>query len=213
MTKKTVYIFFIFVCAFIGFGGAVLQAAEDSSHETTPFWRTKTKVLKKITDERAIIVSVKSVKTGEGSRLLMSGGGLVKLPMEKVFVETQKYENLKRVSDHVREVDYRASKKELYLHTEAYSYHARMTMVLTPQNIDEKYRRIHFKIVRGNFLGMEGAFTFENYKPEATLMGFQAQYDYKKLPMPQFFVEFGLEFVLQKVAGLMRRYLEKESRL
>lgn len=184
-----------------------------------PFWRVKPPLLKKIIDNRDIIVSVSTLERVEKKSglhtLLMRGGGMVKKESTLVFAEVLKYENLKKVSERIVEVQFSSEKNELYVHCEAFNYHARMWMSVTPlhekgENSDPKLK---FKVLRGNFVGMEGEFIFENYKPGITLMGFNATFDYKTLPMPRFFVEFGLEIVLQKVARDMRAFLEKSPSL
>lgn len=181
-----------------------------------PFWRVKPKLLNKILENRDIIVSVSTkVKKSDLYMLQMHGGGMVKNESSLVFAEVQKYENLKKISPRIVEVKVTPDKSEIFIHCEAFNYHARMWMSVSPSpNIAQnKDRRLNFKVLRGNFVGMAGAFTFENYKPGITLMGFNATYDYKDLPMPRFFVEFGLEVVLQKVARDMRAFLEKASGL
>lgn len=197
-------------------GLSVLSFFTLSMAAELPFWRTKTKVLNKITEERAIVVLVKADENSKGPHTLkMQGGGLTRRSATYIFNETQKYEKLTEVSDHVREVKWNASRQELYVHTEAFQYHARMTMKVEPvaAKAGEKISRLNFKVIQGHFTGMEGAFTYEEHKPEATLMGFEAEYKYTVLPMPRFFIEFGLEVVLQKVAGRMRTYLENQPRL
>ena len=171
----------------------------------------KPKVLKKITDDRAIIVLVGAeLKKNKLSELKMQGGGLIKKSPAKVAVRVQRYEDLPGISDYIKEVKVSSDRKEVFIHTEAFKYHARMKMKISPEKVSDTLEKLEFTIIEGNFKGMTGHFTFEKHKPSATLMGFEARYEYKKLPMPQFFLEFGLEFVLQKVAAKMRTYLENE---
>lgn len=182
-----------------------------------PFWRAKPKVFKKVTDERQIVVSVNaeklSTKSAEGntSILRMEGGGLVKADAQAVYSEAQKYNELKEVSEHVLEVRVGPSPQDLFLHTAAFNYHARMTMRVTPEVAGDGVRHLRFVVIEGNFKGMKGEFSFVDYADshqKGALMGFHAEYKYKVLPMPQFFVEFGLEVVLQRVASRMRSFLE-----
>jgi len=180
--------------------------------EDAPFWRTKEKVLARITNERAIVVTVKAIAKGKGqSQLLMHGGGLTRISHDLAFQRATQYEELKKISDHIREVRWNSQQSMLYVHTEAFRYHARMHMKITTEKPSPKVNKIRFRVVEGNFKGMEGVFTFEDYRANEALMGFYSTFDYKKLPMPEFFVRFGLEVVLQKVAGLMRTQLEKPN--
>lgn len=191
--------------------GALIVRPMFADSSQKPFWRTKTKVLKKITDERAIVVSVNAKKNGGVYLLSMHGGGMTNRAAGEAYAQAKKYENLKKVSDHILEAKFNQQLNQLYLHTVAFRYHARMTMKMEVDETNAKERLIRFRVIDGNFKGMTGAMAFEDFKPGATLMGFEAEYRYQKLPMPQFFVEFGLEVVLQKVAARMRTFLEKES--
>jgi len=185
--------------------------AEDLAIQV-PFWRAKEKVFRRITEDRDIIVSVTTEDLGAGKSVLhMKGGGLTRRELTSVFKEVQRYDQLLRITSHIREVRWNEPRKEMFLHCEAFNYHARMTMKIL---VEEKPTpRLRFEVVEGDFLGMKGAFSFEEYKTTQTVMGYAADYEYKKLPFPRFFVEFGLEVVLQKVASLMRSFLEKQSSL
>jgi hypothetical protein len=183
------------------------------SPDKNPFWKSKPSALKKVTDERAILVvvtgNIKIPQSSSQKRLKMQGGGLIHRPLESTFTAIQQYEKLKQVSDHIIEVKPRVEKSEVYIHTAAYDYHARMTMSVTPKSCEAHHCELRFKVIEGHFKGMLGAFTLDEWKPGRTLLGFESQYDYTVLPMPNFFIEFGLEFMLQKVAGDMRTFLEK----
>lgn len=178
------------------------------------FWRSKPKSMAQIIDERAIVVSVKSTpSTQNKKKLIMVGGGMVNSSNETAFLGAKNYEQLREVSEYIREVKFNSKEDTLFMHTEAFQYHARMTMRVTGDESDKNFIRLKFIVIEGNFKGMHGEFSFEKYKPNKTLMGYFAEYEYVKLPMPQFFVEFGLEFVLKRVAQKMRTVLEKNSAL
>jgi hypothetical protein len=187
-----------------------LVLAQADTSLPAAFWRNKENVMRKITEDRTIVVSVNAKKRdAKMSNLDMVGGGLTRQYHHVAFAKAQKYENLKKVSDHIREVRWDAAKSELYVHTEAFRYHARMRMRIRTVSPTAEVAQIHFEVIEGNFKGMVGLFSFEKFKAQSCLMGFQSRYVYEKLPMPNFFVEFGLELVLQKVAGLMCQFLEK----
>lgn len=215
------YLFIFFTLLLVGAANKLWCAnstmASSAQYVEKPFWRIKPKLLKKILDERSIIVSVSTIekKTNQSAlhRLLMRGGGMIKRGVADTFAEVQKYENLKKVSSRIVEVKFFSEKNELFVHCEAFNYHARMWMSVDPtqEKTENGERQLKFKVLRGNFVGMTGVFTFENHKPGITLMGFHAEYEYQTLPMPRFFVEFGLEVVLQKVARDMRTFLEKTT--
>jgi len=204
-------IFFVFLGGFFASGFAFSLAWAD---DPVPFWRAKPKVFAKITDERQIIVSVDAEKHGAKSVLRMDGGGLVTAPCAAAFAEAQKYQELKEVSDHVVEVRTGPAEDDLFVHTQAFNYHARMSMKVKTDTDTAGIKHLRFTVVEGNFKGMTGDFNFAAYdkqnQTKKTVLGFHAEYEYDVLPMPQFFVEFGLEVVLQRVASEMRSFLEKK---
>jgi hypothetical protein len=193
-------------------GGGLLHASTATTPAVVkPFWQSKPRVFERVVEQREIVVLVANEKSEKPPSVLrLQGGGYVRQHPRRVFSEVQNYHSLKDLSDYVREVRFDAEKQQVFLHTEAFGYHARMTMKVTPEELPGS-RRLHFVVVEGNFKGMTGAFTFEDFKSGQTLMGFDARYEHVKLPMPAFFVEFGLEVILQKMAGRMRTFLEKAS--
>lgn len=196
------------------------QAPVEGTQTDQPFWRAKPKIFAKVTEERAIVVNVKAEKTKDHAKanvLHMQGAGLVHSDASLVFTESQKFNELKEISDHIVEVKVGPSVNDVFIHTEAFNYHARMTMRVTPETAKDGVRHLKFIVLEGNFKGMTGEFTYSEFKPlaglskhikKATLLGFNADYEYDVLPMPQFFVEFGIEVVLQRVASRMRAFLE-----
>ncbi len=209
---------------FVDFASAV--DLKPASAAIEPFWRAKPKVFEKITNERQVVVSVNAEKiknpgAGDTNKniLRMDGAGLVNTEVEPTYLEAQKYDELKQISDHVIEVKVGPSPQDVFIHTEAYNYHARMTMRVTPAKDKDGSRHLRFQVLEGNFKGMTGEFSFSAYQPtgalgklvkNATVLGFHAEYEYTVLPMPQFFVEFGIEVVLQRVASRMRSFLEEK---
>jgi Polyketide cyclase / dehydrase and lipid transport len=217
------------IIIFCVFAAVSVSAADSVSPlPPLPFWRAKPKVFAKITDERQIVVSVNAEKRGSKSVLLMDGGGLVSAPAETSFAEAQKYQNLKELSDDIVEVKTGPAADDVFIHTQAFNYHARMMMKVTTETVAVAAKKtvtetksspqaatatvesqhLRFTVVDGNFKGMTGEFNFSPYKSK-TILGFHAEYEYDVLPMPKFFVEFGLEVVLQRVASRMRSYIEE----
>jgi hypothetical protein len=192
------------ICVF--FAPLTMQA------EDKPFWRTKEKAMDKITRERAIIVSVKAeeVKVIKKRRLTMVAGGQVNAPVQKAFAIATDYNRLKEVSDHFKEVKFDPATHQLYVHGVAFNYHARMYILMKENIEDANNPRIEWRVVKGEFLGMQGHVSFENYQNKS-LMGLYANYEAEKLPLPEFFIEFALEVVIQRVGTLMRSFIEKNA--
>lgn len=179
----------------------------------TPFWKAKPKVYAKIRDENAIIVSVNAAEEKADPKkpniMRMQGGGIISTPQQFAFDRSRDFSNLKKVSSHVRRADYNAKDQTLDLRTEAFNYTAIMKLKIERvENSSEK--AIAFKVIEGHFLGMEGKVSFIEVTPIKSEIGFSAGYRYDKLPFPQFFVEFGLEVVIQKIAALLRTNIENQ---
>lgn len=179
----------------------------------TPFWKSKEKIYARIRDEKSIIVSVKAEPEKADPKkpniMRMIGGGIIATPQNFAFERSVDFANLKKVSSHVRRADYNAKDQTLDLHTEAFNYHAHMKLkVNRVETAAEK--AILFKVIQGHFLGMEGKVSFVEVSPLRSEIGFAAGYRYDKLPFPQFFVEFGLEVVVQKIAALLRTNIENQ---
>ncbi|RME16775.1 MAG: hypothetical protein D6797_03825 [Bdellovibrio sp.] len=171
-----------------------------------PFWRVKPKVYQKILENRSIVVSVKTQPLKGGlHQLYMQGAGIVSAPLKYCFAQARQFENLKKVSSYIVSARFHSKSQRLYLHTKAYGFHAQMLMQIyvAPSAF------IHWKVVAGSFTGLRGVFVFKSVGAEKTELSLTAIYPYKTLKMPHFFVEFGLEVILQKVAWKMRRFIEE----
>lgn len=189
-------------------------ASADLLPESPAFWKTKEKVYKKIRDERAIIVSVQAKKNLdkvplEPYILHLTGGGHMNVPVQFAYEKAKDLSNLKKVSSHIVESKYNANDQTLFLHTVAFGYHATLKMKMVFKNATES-PAIEFDVIEGVFLGLKGRVVFGEIALTKTEVGYFAGYRYKNLPFPKFFVEFGLEVVMQKVAGLLRSHIESE---
>ena len=175
-----------------------------------PFWKSKEKVYQRIVEQREIIVSVKVNKlTGKSKELVMQGAGQAATPIDFTYQEATKFENFPKISSYIREIKYTPEKKQLFMHSEAYGYHARMTLQLDYKTSDSK-KIITYKIISGVFTGMSGELAFEDVGRRKTEISMTGHYPFEKLPVPAFFAEFGLEVILQKMATRMRAYVEEQ---
>lgn len=175
-----------------------------------PFWKSKEKVYKRIKESRDIIVSVKVNKLdGAKKELLMQGAGHTNTPLQFTYETAKKFEDIPKMTNYVREVKYTPSTRQLFMHSEAFGYHARMTFQFDFKETETK-KWIYFKIISGVFTGMEGEISYEDVGRRKTEVAITSRYSYEKLPVPAFFAEFGLEVVLQKMAARMRAYVEEQ---
>lgn len=178
-----------------------------------PFWREKEDVFARITELRAVIVSVQTedLQKDSGQRLITQGAGLVAAPLGFTYAQAKKFENIPSMTSYVRKVRYKKERQELFMHLEAFAYHARIWMRV---ELDEEStdKQIRFRIIKGVFKGMEGVFAFEDYRRRKTQISMTASYEFDKLPVPAFFARFGLEWVLQKMAERLRDFVEESYR-
>jgi hypothetical protein len=185
-----------------------------------PFWKAKPKVYKKIREEREIIVSVKTIDDKSAVSpapphiMRLFGGGTIAVPKGFAFKQAKNFKNLEKMSEHIKTAQWNEKTQTLFMHSEAFNYHARMNMQVKFTESPEK-DGIHFKIISGIFTGMEGRIEFAALpltagKGESSEIALAAGYRYSKFPIPAFFLEFGLEVVMQKIAGRMRTFIEEE---
>lgn len=175
-----------------------------------PFWDRKPGELPKILKDRKIPVAVKSEEKADGKHhLRLQGIGEVSAPFEYTKKWTTNFNQLARVSDYAREVKWSPLSRRLYLHTEAFGYHARMRLKVD-QKDSEKARELNFQVVGGVFTGMKGVLKVHDHGFSKSLVSIDAHYDYTKWVLPKLFLEFGLEVVLQKFAGSLRALIEKD---
>lgn len=177
----------------------------------TPYWKKRPDLQKKMSDERAIFVSVNQTELPKGKvALSMSGVGHVARSKETCFKIAQDYPRLKEVSDHFKVVSYEPSTQRLFLITEALGYQSRMLLKLTPVSTDLR-SEVHFEVIWGHFLGMKGVFAFEKINARSTEISLTANYEADELPIPKVLMGFALEVITQKVAEKMRTFIEKQS--
>ncbi len=186
--------------------------------ETLPWWNRKEKVLKQMREERAVVVSVvtKGIasspvsKRGQQVRkqLKLSGAGFIEAPPEFSSNRIREFYRLKELSQYVKESTFNQRQKQLFLHVAAFDYHARMLMEIFFHDQLKGRRQILFHVVAGTLSGMKGVVEIKEIERSKSEFSMTALYDYDKLPIPQLFVEFGLEMVLKQMAEKIRSMVE-----
>jgi hypothetical protein len=186
--------------------------------ETLPWWNRKEKVLKQMREERAVVVSV--VTKGNSSspvskggqqvrkQLKISGAGFIEAPPEFSSNRIREFYRLKELSQYVKESTFNQHQKHLFLHVAAFDYHARMLMEIFFHDQLKGRRQILFHVVAGTLSGMKGVVEIKEIEHLKSEFSMTALYDYDKLPIPQLFVEFGLEMVLKQMAEKIRSMVE-----
>ena len=182
--------------------------------EKQPFWRKKEKLWHRLLEQREVVVAVKTQSSqiaGFKEELYMQGAGIVDAPLARTYAVAQRFDSYPKMSRFVKSAAYNPETKTLTMHTSAFKYdaHLRMELRLLTPAIDR--REIRFRVIEGAFRGLTGVVGFSELTPNRTEIALTAQMAFLHLPMPKFFVEFGLEVALRLLATNMRACVEKEG--
>jgi hypothetical protein len=172
---------------------------------TEPFWRAKEKVYERI-QNREVIVSVKSLPRTSGPKhqLSISGGGQVSAPCPFVFEASKDYETFALESGYVDRAKFDSASQVMEARLSAYGYKSDIAL-----KVESKNSALIYEIIKGPVKGMKGEFQFlETKSPAKCDVGLVGEYSYDKFPIPEIFLRFGMEFMLQRMAGRLRSYCE-----
>ena len=185
-----------------------LSFAKDGPLFSKPYWKAKPALMKRMSEERFIAVSVNRNDLPSGKiEFTMAGAGVVNRDKEASFRVAQDYSKLKEISAHFKTVTFDEKAQKLFIVAEALGYEARMLMRLTPVT-DDWRSEVQWEVVWGSFKGMKGIIGFEKLGSRSTEVSFQGRFEAPELPIPKFLMGFALEVIVQKVAEKMRTYLE-----
>jgi hypothetical protein len=173
------------------------------------FWERDPSLLEKVSTSNQILVSVKSNSQKVGQQLTLQGVGHIKAPVSYVKEWVSHYEHLKRVSEYVIEAKWNDSQKQLFLHTAAFNYHARMNISVREVDASQS-RTLSFVILSGVFQGLTGELRVSSVGFQKSQVALLAVHDYKKWILPKLFLEFGLEVVLEKFSKRLRGLIEED---
>lgn len=175
-----------------------------SSPAEEPFWRAKEKVYQRI-QNREVIVSVSSHdETAGGHRLVIRGGGQVNAPCSEVSKSAQNYEPMAKASGYLDDAKFNADTSILEGHIRAYGLKSKLEMKL--QTLSPE---IGYEILTGPLKGLTGRFQFFDAGKKCDV-GMTGDFAYEKFPVPQFFLRFGMEVMLQRMAGKIRAFAEEQ---
>lgn len=173
-----------------------------------PFWQTKEKAIERIKD-REILVVVKSAPKDQGKLLLAQGGGRVKAPAEFTFQRAQDYEQLPNHTRFIEEAVFNQKAQELTIKVSAFGYRDRFRIKLDVRDkLDPK--EVGYEVIEGSLKGFRGLFWFQPLDSKTSEVGLEGRLIYDTIPVPKIFIEFGMEVVMQRLAGKLREYTEGE---
>lgn len=173
-----------------------------------PFWQAKEKAIERIKN-REILVVVKSAPKDQGKLLLAQGGGRVNAPAEFTFQRALEYEQLPKHSSFIEEAIFNKEAQELTIKVSAYGYHDKFRIKLDVRDkMDPK--EVGYTVVEGSLKGFSGLFWFQPLEAKTSEVGLEGRLEYDEIPVPKIFIEFGMEVVMQRLAGKLREYAETE---
>jgi hypothetical protein len=178
-----------------------------------PFWKSKEKVYSRV-ENGEVIVSVKEVKlpAGQaGKKLKVEGGGQVAAPRASVFKIAQRYENLPRFSDYIKTAKFDPATSVLKLHVAGFGYATDMDVHVKPSQ-SEAASSLEYLVRTGPMQGLTGRVTMTDLPRSKTEVGLDGEFKYTQFPLPQLFLEFGLELAFRRLAWRLRTFAEQESR-
>ena len=169
---------------------------------------------KKKLHNREIIVSVGvAAPKSQGSlkTLTLGGSFLVSKFASTGFERAKGFKFLGGIKSYITKFRWIESKRQLYIKGKAYKFHAQMWMEFQYNSyLVEGVRvyELHWIHTKGLFAGMKGVMRFQDIGRRTHQISMTAQYNFEKLPLPTFFLKFGLEVILRKVAYKFRSHLE-----
>ena len=189
-----------------------LSIGQNASPAELPFWRLKPELMRRMREDRAIVVSVRhsnivSDQSEKQIRFTIQGAGVVGREKDTAFRIAKQFEKLKLVSGHFKEVKVDPTGREVFMVISALGYQARMTLAMTPVAADWR-SEMQWEVVSGSFQGMKGVVGYERMDATHTEMSIQTRYEAAKLPLPKALMGFALEVVTQQVAQKMRSFIE-----
>jgi hypothetical protein len=182
--------------------------------EPLPFWRQKQKVYKRMMDERLIVVSAKTEKKEKQLQpytMDVKAAGIVNAPFEYSRKWMTEFEKLPKVDSRFERVHYDKTNEILFLRVAAYGFYAQMWMKMEQLPGEQAYE-LHWENIRGSFTGMTGIIRVDKVNDKQSEVSLRSLHKSRKIPLPPVLMNFGLEFVGQRVSAKMRSYIEEEYR-
>ncbi len=173
------------------------------------FWKSNPELMRKMIDDRYIVVSVthsKPKEKGQKYSFSFKSAGIMNISKKFGEKSIQEYHKLPEIINYIKETKFDKGKSELYFYGEAYKYIVKMWLELKPKQVGDDFE-IDWQVVRGHLTGMNGKIRLEDHE-RRTEISLTGTYEATSLPLPAILLDFGLEIVFQQVAKKIRNYLE-----
>lgn len=178
-----------------------------------PVWKAKEKIYERVQNGE-IFVSVREAernrKTGE-KKLELTGGGLVAAPRVTVYEVAQRYEDLPKYSDFIKSAKYDPVTRLVTLELSAFNYKSTMQVEVKPSQNDQA-AQMEYTVRTGPLSGLTGRVIMTGLPRGKTEVGLEGEFKYTEFPLPQIFLEFGIELAFRRLAFKLRTQAEQEAR-
>ncbi|MBT4762023.1 MAG: hypothetical protein HOO06_10030 [Bdellovibrionaceae bacterium] len=163
-----------------------------------------------------IITSVKIQKKEYGLNVLqLKSIGVVNAPIIFVFKHLLRFKAYKDFSMFVTRVNHLPLKQQFYIRFSAFNYVADLKIKYKTKSGVNDERIIFGEVVEGVFKGLHfelvsvDSYTLDKGR-RSTRVQLKAVYGYAKLPIPEIFVNFGFEVVMEKLSATLKAHIERK---
>ncbi len=203
-----------------------------------PWWRSKEKVQRKLSEENAVVVSVVSDQS-KIRQLKMTGAGWVKAPVDFTFNQIKDFNQFKGLSGYIKDIHFEPTSKILYLQLSALSisFQFWFQLLFVEENherdksgsIPVAQRRLFFQVIKGSLSGMTGVVEVSALKnvhfygsrlqsqpaevKDSSEIALSCIYQTDDWPFPPLITSWGLEVILKQLAEKLREIVEVNFRI
>jgi len=179
-----------------------------------PLWKVKDKLFERVKNGEVVVLvreaKVKSAVPNE-KRLEIEGGGHVAASRSVVFTVAQRYEELPSFSDFIKSSKFNPATSLITLEVSAFGYATSMDVWVKAHQIEQK-SELKYEVKTGPMAGLTGRVTMTELQRAKTEVGLEGEFKYTQFPLPQLFLEYGLEFAFRRLAWRLRTHAEQEHR-
>ena len=188
---------------------ATFAASATPTPTPVPFWKSKSEVYRRMTEERAAIVSAKTEKIDDQKKLTLVTAGIIHAPVKFTHEEIMDFGKYSTFVPYIEESSFDKTTQNVFVHGAVLGYHVRMTIHVKTHETKLGYQ-IDWESVSGGFVGMTGTIEENRTDSEHAEVSMNANYLGKTIGIPDFLLNWGLEMTAHKAINRMRTHIEEE---
>jgi hypothetical protein len=155
-----------------------------------------------------VVLAKVEKKNDSEKKLRLEGAGRVSAPLEFFHGKITEFEKYKNILPYIDESTHDPSLKLLKAKGGFMGFSSSVSVEVKENlTLEDKKGKVEFFIKEGFLKGMHGQFIEEKIKDEVTEVSLEARYE-GDLKLPAFLLDWGMEFVGEKMASKMRAYIE-----